>query len=214
MLRVRSALRLLSAAAVVWALTTIAVSAEPASQTVQVDQPGVKISPTLYGIFFEEINLAGDGGLYAELVRNRSFEDGAKPDHWKLEIGSGAKGEMAVEPRQPATRFNRQALRLKVTEAGGGKVAVTNGGYFGIALVKDALYELSLMARAGEGFAGPLAVSLENTDGTRCFAQAQINGLTAEWKAFSLQLKSNATDPQARLAIAAAQPGTVWLDMV
>src|SRR5512146_3290379 len=45
--------------------------------TVQADQPGVAISSNLFGIFFEEINSAGDGGLYAELVRNRSFEDSA-----------------------------------------------------------------------------------------------------------------------------------------
>ncbi len=58
--------------------------AEPAKLTVHVDRPGPRISPTLYGIFFEEINLAGDGGLYAELLRNRSFEDADKPDHWSL----------------------------------------------------------------------------------------------------------------------------------
>ena len=52
--------------------------------TVQVDQPGHKVSPTLWGIFFEDINLSADGGIYPELVRNRSFEDAEQPENWKL----------------------------------------------------------------------------------------------------------------------------------
>ena len=59
----------------------------PAAETkaaikVQVDRPGIKVSPTLWGIFYEEINCSGDGGLYAELVRNRSFEDADRPEGW------------------------------------------------------------------------------------------------------------------------------------
>ena len=56
-------------------LLTMTAKAADMTMTVHVDQPGVKISPTLYGIFFEEINRAGDGGLYAEMLQNRSFED-------------------------------------------------------------------------------------------------------------------------------------------
>ena len=64
----------------------------------------------LYGIFFEEINLAGDGGLYAELVRNRSFEDADTPDHWSLVKSGSATGQMAIdtgaadEREEPAAR--------------------------------------------------------------------------------------------------------------
>lgn len=192
----------------------VTVGAESAHLTVQVDQPGVKISPTLYGIFFEEINLAGDGGLYAELVRNRSFEDSDKPEHWTLVPRGGAKGEMAVEPREPATGYNRRALRLKIAETSAGTLAVCNGGYFGIAVAKDAVYDLSLTARAADGFAGPLTVSLENADGQQVYARGELSGLTAVWQPFRLSLTANATDPQARLVIAAGQPGTVWLDMV
>lgn len=70
-------------------LTSTALAAS-ASLSVRADRPGAKISPMLYGIFFEEINCAGDGGLYAELVRNRSFEDADKPEHWSLETSGGA----------------------------------------------------------------------------------------------------------------------------
>ncbi|MCY2988589.1 MAG: DUF1080 domain-containing protein [Planctomycetota bacterium] len=214
MLRHRFGQHLLIVAILVLGLAQTPAWAQPASLTVQVDQPGVKISPTLYGIFFEEINLGGDGGLYAELVRNRSFEDTEKPDSWTLLTIGGAKGEMAVEARQPTTQFNRRALRLKIAEAGAGKVAVANGGYFGISVVKDAVYSLSLAVRTGDGFTGPLAVSLESADGKTVYAQCSITGATAEWKTLQASLKANGTDPKARLVIGATQSGTVWLDMV
>jgi alpha-L-arabinofuranosidase len=214
MLRNRFGQHMLIAALLVLGLAQTTTWAQPASLTVQVDQPGVKISPTLYGIFFEEINLAGDGGLYAELVRNRSFEDSEKPDHWTLLTIGGAKGEMAVEARQPATQFKRRALRLKIAETGAGKVAVANGGYFGISVVKDAVYSLSLAARTGDGFTGPLAVALESADGKTVYAQCAIAGAAAEWKTLQASLKATGTDPKARLVIGATQPGTVWLDMV
>jgi alpha-L-arabinofuranosidase len=188
--------------------------AQTAKLTVQVDRPGPKISPLLYGIFFEEINHAGDGGLYAELVRNRSFEDSEKPDHWSLVTAGSAKGEMAIDSQRPISAKNPRALRLTVAPGGEGRVGVANAGYWGIALQKDAVYELSLSARAAKGFSGPLTATLESADGRRMHAQTDIAGLTEDWKAFKFSLTANATDPKARLVIAAIRPGTVWLDMV
>ena len=72
-------------------LLTPALLAAPATLTVDVNKPGHAISPTLYGIFFEDINCSADGGLYAELVRNRNFEDSSKPDYWSA-VSSGQAG--------------------------------------------------------------------------------------------------------------------------
>jgi alpha-L-arabinofuranosidase len=189
-------------------------AAGPATLTVEVDKPGVKVSPTLYGIFFEEINCAGDGGLYAELVRNRSFEDSDKPDHWSLLASAARKGEMAVDTSKPMTEKNRRSLRLAIAKDGEGKVGVTNGGWWGIALAKGATYDLALWARAGDGFTGPIEVTLESADGKTAYAERKVEGLGADWKLFGLALVANAADPAARLAIRADRPGTVWLDMV
>ena len=60
----------------------VSLGAAPATLTVAVDKPGHAISPLLYGIFFEDINCSADGGIYAEMVRNRSFEDSDKPEWW------------------------------------------------------------------------------------------------------------------------------------
>jgi len=188
-------------------------SAPSATLTIHADQPTVKMSPMLFGIFFEEINCAGDGGLYAELVRNRSFEDADQPKHWELVTTGSARGEMDVDKDYPLSPSNPRSLRVKILDAADGRVSVVNEGYWGMALIEGAEYALSLYARGGDGFSGPLMVTLESAEG-KVHAEGEIPALTSEWKPFALSLVSNATDPKARFVISAAKPGTVWLDMV
>ena len=77
-----------------------------------VDQPSHMVAPTLWGIFFEDINLSADGGMYPELVRNRSFEDSDKPEHWSAVGGA----DIAVETAEPVSAKNPHSLRVTVTE--------------------------------------------------------------------------------------------------
>ncbi len=193
---------LLACAAACTAQSTISVS---------VDKPGIKVSPTLWGIFFEDINLSADGGLYAELVRNRSFEDSDQPESWAIKAGGTAKAEMSVDATKPVSAKNPHSL--KVTVSGSGSAGVANSGYYGMSVIKGDTYQLSLDARGGADFAGPLTVTLEAADGAVC-ATGQIDGLTPEWKPYKLSLKAAATDPKARLVISSGKPGTFWLDMV
>src|SRR5437667_9421899 len=81
--------------------------AAPQSITVDLSKPGVRVSPMLYGIFFEEINHAGDGGLYAEMVRNRSFEDDATAGGWSPEGGA----KIALDSTQPLNQESPHSLR-------------------------------------------------------------------------------------------------------
>jgi alpha-L-arabinofuranosidase len=207
---------LLLAALALALLGATAASAESAAGplsaklTVHVDRPGAKISPMLYGIFFEEINHAGDGGLYAELIRNRSFEDSDKPEAWTLVAAGGAKGEISIDTSRPLNAASPRSLKLVVQ--GGGSVGVANEGFWGIA-VKRGTYSLSLYARS-EGICGPLAVRLESVDGKTVYARGQIDGLGGEWKQHRLWLPAEGADPHARLVIAANGPGTLWLDVV
>ena len=187
---------------------------QTAKLTVQIDRPGPKISPMLYGIFFEEINCAGDGGLYAELVRNRSFEDSDKPDHWSLVADGTAKGEIGVEDNGPMSSKNLHSLKLTIAPGSQGRVGVANDGYWGIAVQKEAVYDLTLSARAMKSFSGPLTATLESADGKQVYARTETGDLTDGWKTFKLSLTSNSSNPKARLVISATQPGTVWLDMV
>src|ERR1700751_4477909 len=75
-----------------------AATAETAEITIHVDQPGIAISPKLYGLMTEEINHAYDGGLYAELIQNRAFKDAAKePKHWSVVNGDGGAATISLD---------------------------------------------------------------------------------------------------------------------
>jgi alpha-L-arabinofuranosidase len=183
------------------------------SLTIDVNKPGITVSPLLYGILIEEINHSGDGGLYAELIRNRSFEDSDEPDYWTLDFDTSSNGEMSIDTSNPMSKENPRSLRLDISAESQGRVGAVNNGYWGIPLVKDEQYDLSVALRGGNGFFGPVFVNLESNDGKTVYAQARIDNITSDWKTYKLSLTSNATDPQARLIISASQPGSLWMDM-
>ena len=125
---------------------------------VDVAQKGIEISPTLYGIFYEDINYASDGGLYAELIRNRSFEyDAEKPAHWKAE---GSNISLVTE--ELLNEKQGHALRLEVTSAGGG---ISNEGYWGINAVAGTQYKLSFWVCPKAGKPGTIKALLQSKDG-------------------------------------------------
>lgn len=206
----------------------------PTRLTVEVDKPGAAISPLLYGIFFEEINRAGDGGIYAEMVQNRSFEDADFPVAWTLVKGDGAAGSFALDKSKPLNHKNPTSLRLEIGSAGG-RVGVASAGFRGvpqrpranpaewrprfeqadggIAVQQGKRYNLSFYARAGQGFSGSLRVTLERKDGS-VLASQTVAGIGADWKRSAVSLTPRATEPNARLVLSAETPGVVWLDMV
>ena len=190
-------------------VSAYALHAAPASLTVDVDRPGVKISPMLWGIFFEDINLSADGGIYPEFVRNRSFEDSDQPDHWTLAKGADDKSEMAIDTSRPLDPMNRQSLRVRVY----GALTLVNKGYWGMNVVKGESYQVRLAARADKDFKGPIGVSLTKADGS-ALAKGEITGFTDQWKGFSLDLTAGDTDPKAQLSLSISGKGTLWLDMV
>lgn len=113
-------------------------ASSPVTIAVHCDKPGVTVSPTLYGVFFEEINRAGDGGLYAEMVQNRSFEDAAAQGvkdfnavlGWQLVLGKDANAVMALDGTKPLNAKNPTSLRLEVKKAGE-RAGVANVGFKG-----------------------------------------------------------------------------------
>ncbi|HEU5068896.1 MAG TPA: alpha-L-arabinofuranosidase C-terminal domain-containing protein [Verrucomicrobiae bacterium] len=185
-----------------------ALAAAPAKITVQVDRPGHAISPTLWGIFFEDINLSADGGIYPELVRNRSFEDADQPEYWKFENVSGGRSEAAIDSSRPLNPFNRRSLRIKLD----GQARLSNAGYWGMNIVKGDSYTLKLAARAEDGFNGPLNVKL--LSGGREIATGEIRGIAGEWKYYTVKLRAQDTDSKAMLELTCDGRGTLFLDMV
>lgn len=194
-----------------------AAPAQPVTLTVHVDQPGAHVSPRLYGVFFEEINHAGEGGLYAELVRNQDFEEtgpeDSQPAGWSFRSEGQARGSMTLDTAHPLNAAHPRSLRLDVTAVLSGRVSVLNEGYWGIPVRKGASYRLSLYARRSAGRGGSLAASLEGAGG-QVYANAVISGLAADWKRFACRLTANAGDPAARLVLSTPIPGSLWLNVV
>jgi alpha-L-arabinofuranosidase len=206
--------RTLGAALGLQLLLAGSAQAQTATLTVQVDKPGIQISSNLFGLFFEEISSAGDGGLYAELVRNRSFEESAsKPEFWTFLTGGSGKGEMAVDMTFPLNPQNPRALKL--THSGGvGSVGAVNNGFWGIPLQQGETYHLSFYVRSSVGFNWPITVSLESANGNAVYAYAPVEVGGTSWRQVSVSLRPTVTDPKARLVLRIAQSGSVWVDMV
>ena len=101
---------------------------------IKADQVAAHVSPMLYGLMTEEINFSYDGGLYAELVRNRNFKEDAKePVHWQLVQEQGGTGSMSLDPSQPFNDAIPTSLKLTVTQAAGKqRVGIANEGFWGI----------------------------------------------------------------------------------
>ena len=118
-------------------------------------QRGPEISPTHYGIFYEDINHAADGGLYAELVRNRSFEDDATaPQAWHSVGGA----RLALTTDGLLNHVQHHALSVTIAAPGDG---VRNEGFWGMNAVKGREYKLSLCSKSDAGNNGPLTARLQ-----------------------------------------------------
>jgi alpha-L-arabinofuranosidase len=201
------------ACAAAFALTSFTFA--DATLSVDVSKPGISISPSLYGIFFEEINYAGDGGIYPELLRNRNFEDNAdRPEFWSLVLADGARGDAALGRSEGAGEFNQHHIRLSRDAESKGLTGIANDGYWGVPVRKNGIYRLTIRARSKD--VTRLAVSIQNRDGV-VYANTEVNPTWNEQAGFqqsTMNLTSTATDPNARLVLSIDQPGSVDIDYV
>ena len=138
---------------------------QPALQaTVHADRPGHAIPKTLYGIFFEDINYAADGGLYPELIANRGFDWRTnEPEGWRREWRGSGMGRVSLQGGYPVNPNTWQYLRIECYAPGEG-AGVANSGFGGIAVQQGEKYDLSFYARPHATYAGGLTVRLEAAD--------------------------------------------------
>ena len=206
-------MKTLSALALLFSLASpLLVAAEPVKWTIDTAGKGIPVSPTMHGIFFEDINYAADGGLYAELVENRSFEHKIGMHAWREEKREGAAGSISFSGESPIHANNPRFLRLEVTEAGKG-LGVSNLGYGGISLAAGADYRFSVHARSLAGYGGSLAVKLEAQDGT-VLSEGKVSRVTGKWQRYQVVMSSKVSNPAARLVVLADARGQVDIDMV
>ncbi len=177
-----------------------------------------KVSPLFYGLMTEEINHSYDGGLYAELVQNRAFlDDPGFPVHWSVVQGNGASAAIALDRGEPLNTVIGTSLRLDVTQASKAHAAgIANEGYRGVPVKPNTRYRASFYAKAAAGFTGPIAVSIQSSDGRTVYAAGGVAGLTQAWKRYELTLQTRNLEQtaDARYVLTIDRPGKVWFSLV
>ncbi|GAA4957296.1 alpha-L-arabinofuranosidase C-terminal domain-containing protein [Actinoplanes utahensis] len=208
--------RLAGAAAVLVSLP-LAVSPPVAAHAVEPDYTitvnpaatGAAIPKSMYGVFFEDINYAADGGLYAELVRNRSFEfNGTDAAGWNGLTGWTASGPATVtNDDQRLNERNRNYLTVS------GPAGLVNAGYnTGLAVARSEHYDFSVWARADA--AASLEVALQTADGTALSAPLRLKVSGDTWKKYTGTLRATATSDVARLSVKTTGAATLRLDEI
>lgn len=196
-------------------LGTLAASAQtaPASLTVQVNKPGAAVNKNMYGLFFEDINFAADGGLYPELVKNKSFETDARLIGWKALQGAANLDTYSVRNEQGLTASNAHYVRLTTRNGAGGEAGLENEGFRGMGVKAGGEYTLSFYARRGAGSINGLKASLVGEKGED-LGQVAVTGFTDQWKQYTAVLKATGTQNKAHLKLVLNGTGTVDLDVI
>jgi alpha-N-arabinofuranosidase len=181
---------------------------------VDLAHPGAAISPSMFGIFFEDINFGADGGLYPELVKNRSFEFQEPLTGWHEVLGISAKGldspkgELGIHTQDPLNPSNPHYLSARVYEPG---YSFYNTGFRGMGVASGAEYRFSAYVRSG----GPKSIQATITDdGGNVLGSGSLKGFDAHWKRYETVIRMNGTAQHARLNLTLADTGKLDLDMV
>lgn len=176
--------------------------------------PGIKVSPNLYGIFFEDINHAADGGLYAELISNRSFEDSdnAIPT-WRTSASNGASITSQLVSKALLNNAQGKALQITVKADKAATASLINEGFWGINAVQGRTYKLSLFAKGN--YKGGLKARLISADGKTVYAETTVDAaIGKKWNKYTAELTANANDPKAQFELVFDGKGSVTLDVV
>ena len=209
---------------------TAGAAENPTTITVQAGAAGKPISPDLIGIFFEDISYAADGGLYAELVQNRSFEYSALDNMawnpltaWEQVARDGARGSLKIADAVPVHPNNPHYLVVDTQQTGGG-FGLMNEGFDGIAVRGGEPYDFSVFARQlflGRRWGGDkrldspsrLTVRLETKSG-ELLGSAELKTSGREWQKLTAPLTASKSDGAARLVLLSHTGGAIALDEI
>ncbi len=206
------------------------------SLQIKADQITAKMPPTFHGLMTEEINYAFEGGLYAELIRNRNFKETVparqnrqNPDqsraakevkdlvNWSLVEERGGVGSMELDTATPLNKAVPASLKLIVSQASSSQsVGVANEGFWGIPVKPDTAYKAMFYAKASAGFSGAVTLSIMSSDGTMVAAAAQVPKLSESWQKYEATLTTGNVKASAenKFVLRANRPGTIWFGFV
>lgn len=190
---------------------------------------GVKkkaISPNLFGIFFEDLNYAADGGLYAEMVQNRSFEylpsdidapKNARGEYNPFTAWASEKthslSRVSLESERPLNARNRHYCRIEILSPGDAGAGLSNNGYDGMSVKSGAKYDFSMFARPQSPM--PVVVKLVASDKKHTvLAEEKFTLTSKDWQKHALTLTATASSDSAKLFVMFQKEGVVDVDMV
>ncbi len=194
-----------------------ALPAQSPSLAIQADHPTAKVNPMFYGLMTEEINFSYDGGLYAELIRDRTVGPGRRPLFYWTHVAKGASMvDVTVDDHTGPSTALARSIKMTVSAASDSAPAgIQNEGYWGIAVRPNTTYTGSFYAKAdAEGV--PITASLVNDETGATAASATVSGVTTDWKQYTFTLKTGAAPVTANnhFQLTIAKPATVWFDLV
>ena len=190
---------------------TTLLTAQTNEMIIQTKKVGAEIQSTMYGLFFEDINYAADGGLYAELIKNRSFEFPQNLMGWKT------FGKVSLKNNGPFER-NPHYVRLEYPGHSHKRTGLQNEGFFGIGVKKGEEYRFSVWARLPEGN-GSSKIYVELINPASMGERQGLAGKeliidSKEWKKYQVVLKSDITEPKAELRIFLTSKESVDLEHI
>jgi alpha-N-arabinofuranosidase len=210
-------LALAAAAAMPLAVAQSSHAQQP-SLTIRVDHPTAKVSPRQYGLMTEEINFSYDGGIYPELVRDRTLgKDWQALAHWTMVSAGDSVVKVSVDAHDGPSQAIDRSLKVQIAKASESSPAgVQNDGYWGMAVRPNWTYTGSFYART-DATGLPIKISLVNDNTGEAAAIATVAGVSGEWKQYKYTLKTGpnvAASANNHLQLTTTRPATIWFDLV
>lgn len=182
--------------------------------TVKANQIKGDIQPTMWGVFFEDINLGADGGIYAELVKNRSFEFFKPLMGWTVQQKQFREGAVLVLNRKEENTRNPRYIKVTASNTAKGDLGMTNEGFRGMGIKKELRYDFSVMYRqdaAGVKLHAELVDSTGKVLGGTTLSPAKTG---KDWHKQEVSFTATATEPKAKLNLWFEGNGVIELDMI
>jgi len=191
--------------------TTPLAAQQPLNFTVKAGEIKTPVSPNMWGIFFEDINLSADGGIYAELVKNRSFEFSTPLMGWSVPRNAVASGQIVVVNRQEDHPSNPRFARITMPATR--SFEIVNEGFRGMGIKSGEQYNFSLYARQQEGAAVKLTVTLLDDAGKE-IGSTTVSPAGSSWQQYKASFTAAATASKGKLKVTFSGNGVIDVDMI
>ncbi len=206
--------RFISVIITVIILSTVSFAQQKKTLVIKANQPIADVQPTMWGVFFEDINLGADGGIYAELIKNRSFEFLKPLMGWKVVQKPFVEGAVTVQNRQDANPANPRFIRVQLNDAGKETLSITNEGFRGMGIRKNLRYDFSIIYRTT---ASDLKLHIELINGKNQIIGSTVVATAStgnEWKKLAQSFQSIDTSMKGQCRFWFEGTGTIDMDMI